>query len=60
MSDIVERLRRPGATLEEREAADEIERLREIIRRMDGLIDSGEAALTVARSAAKEALGEDE
>ena len=28
MTDIVERLLRPGSTIEEREAADEIERLR--------------------------------
>ena len=65
MSDIVERLRTNPVGGEETdetslEAADEIERLRDIIRRMDGLIDSGEAALTVARSAARGALGEDE
>jgi len=68
MSDIISRLRneqmwassalnKPAAALA-CEAADEIERLLEIIRRMDGLIDSGEAALTAARQAAKEALDE--
>ena len=38
--------------------AEEIERLQEIILRMDGLIDSGEAALANARQAAKEALND--
>ena len=41
-----------------KERQDEIDRLREIIRRMDGLVDSGEAALAVARHAAEEALDE--
>ena len=36
----------------------EVERLREIIRRMDGLTDDARSALAIVRQSAREALGD--
>lgn len=61
MSDIVERLRDPGVEVTREEAADEIERLRDILRECDlalSFMPQPTKTLRALRERVREALGE--